>query len=142
MGMVMYPEPVFIEPTKKTPRIHLERGRLLFTGRSIPENPSEFYSPLFDWISKYTSDCKGNTDIILGFEFINTMSIKWIFTILRELGKTIDLPCYLRIYWYYERGDEDMGDLGHIIRTLVRCPFRVIEVPDIEKHNFTFENLP
>ena len=140
-GIIMHTESIFIESTKKTPRIHLERGKILITGRSIPENPSDFYEPLYRWVAKYVCECNSNTDVILGFEFINTMSIKWVFTILRELGKTIDLPCYLRIFWYYERGDEDMCDLGHIIRTLVRCPFRVIEVPDIEKHDFSFEKL-
>jgi len=136
----MYPESILIEPTKRTPRIILERGKIIMTGRSMPENPSDFYSPIYEWILNYLDNCAKKTDIILGFELINTMSIKWIFAILRELEKTFDMPCQIRILWYYEDGDEEICDLGHVIRTLVRCPLKVIKVSDIADFDFLLEN--
>jgi len=33
-----------------------------------------------------------------------------------------------KITWYYEHGDEDMCELGFILRSFVDCPFRVVEV--------------
>ena len=41
------------EPTRRTPRILLESGRIVIMGRSIPVNPGEFYRPVMDWISEY-----------------------------------------------------------------------------------------
>jgi len=136
----MYPENLTIEPTKKTPRIILEPGRIFITGRSIPENSNIFYQPVHEWISRYMSEWKGTTDIILAFEFINTTSIRWIYTILKEVAEIIYmLNSQVKISWYYEEGDEDMYDLGSIISTLVRCPFRIIKVEDIDKYEFRIQ---
>jgi hypothetical protein len=40
----------------------------------------------------------------------------------------------VKISWFYEEGDEDMCDLGFILRSLVNCPFSIVEVDDIYKH--------
>jgi hypothetical protein len=128
--------PLIIDPTKKTPAIILEPGRILITGRSISENPGEFYRPVHEWMINYASENAGMTNIQLGFEFINTTSIKWVYAILKELNRIPDLSQNAKISWYYEAGDEDMLDLGLILRSLVSCPFQIIEVDDIDKQNF------
>jgi hypothetical protein len=122
-----------IEPTKKTPWIILEPGKLMIVGRSISENPGEFYRPVHEWVSKYAIESMRMTNILLGFEFINTTSIKWVYAILKELARIPDMPVRAKISWYYEEGDEDMCDLGFILRSLVDCPFHIIEVDDINK---------
>jgi hypothetical protein len=125
-----------LDPTKKTPGVILEPGRIIIVGRSISESPAEFYRPIHEWISKYTSESESMTNIQLGFEFINTTSIKWIYAILKEFGRIPDLAQHAKISWFYEEGDEDMCDLGFILRSLVTCPFHIIEVVDINKHKF------
>jgi hypothetical protein len=128
--------PFIIDPTKKTPWIMLEHGRILITGRSISENPGEFYRPIHEWMSNYTAGNPEMTNVLLAFEFINTTSIKWVYAILKELNRIPDLNERAKISWYYETGDEDMLDLGFILRSLVSCPFWIIEVEDIDKQNF------
>ena len=125
---------LILEPTKKTPWIILEPGKVLILGRSILENPGEFYRPLHEWVAKYAEENIRMTTILLGFEFINTTSIKWVYAILKELAKIPDMSVRAKISWYYEEGDEDMCDLGFILRSLVDCPFAIIEVDDIYKH--------
>jgi hypothetical protein len=125
-----------LEPTKKTPWIILEQGRVLIVGRSISENPGDFYRPIYDWISKYVIDNERMTEIQLGFEFINTASIKWVYAILKELSAIPDVIRRAKITWYYEEGDDDMCDLGFILRSLINCPFQIIEVDDINKQTF------
>ena len=125
-----------IEPSKKTPSIILESGRIYISGRSISENPAEFYRPIHEWVSAYSFESPRMTEIKLGFEFINTTSIKWIYAILKELGKIPSMATRARIAWYYEEGDEDMCDLGLILRSLVNCPFVITEVDDINKVKF------
>ena len=122
-----------IEPTKKTPWIILEAGKVIIMGRSIPENPGDFYRPVHEWVSKYAAESLRMTDILLGFEFINTTSMKWVYAILKELAKIPDMNVRAKISWYYEEGDEDMCDLGFILRSLVKCPFHIVEVDDINK---------
>ncbi len=122
-----------IEPTKKTPWIVLEPGKVLIFGRSILENPAEFYRPIYDWVSNYISENNTMTNIQLGFEFINTTSIKWVYAILKELSRMPDMSARAKISWFYEEGDEDMCDLGFILRSLVNCPFTITEVEDLYK---------
>jgi len=127
---------VVIESTKKTPRITFESGRILIVGRSISENPAEFYRPLHQWVSQYANESAGMTDIQLGFEFINTTSIKWLYAILRELSRIPNMSARAKIAWYYEEGDEDMCDLVFILKSLVTCPFLIRVVDDINKQKF------
>jgi hypothetical protein len=129
--MVKYPEKYISDPTKRTPWINMEPGRIFIMGRSIPENPGDFYRPVHEWITGYMEGSIGSARIDLGFEYINTSSTKWIFNILRELSELEDLAENLKINWYFEQGDEDMSELGFIMRSLIECPFLVIEVKEM-----------
>lgn len=123
-----------IAPTRKTPMIVMEPGRILIAGRSIPENSFIFYQPLYDKISEYLNSYSGKTEINLAFEFINTTSIRWIYTILSKISITANIQSGpVNVTWFYEEGDEDMFDLGQIIAGLLKCPFQITEVDAIEK---------
>lgn len=84
----------------------------------------------------YSKKYRGNTRITLGFEYINTSSMKWIYTLLRELSQEKEIASKARITWYYERGDEDMKELGLILRSLVVSPFSMVEVGEMEKRSY------
>jgi hypothetical protein len=132
----MYPESLKAESTKRTPGIILEPGKIFIMGRSIPENPTEFYQPVYDWIAGFVKENTKKTKIDLGFEYINTSSTKWIFTILKELNEMENLGEYANVTWYYERGDEDMSELGFILRSYVDCPFLLVEVSQMNKERY------
>ncbi len=132
----MYPERLKKEPSKKTPWIILEPGRIFIMGRSIPENPGEFYRPVIEWVYGYVNDTSAKTIIEFGFEYINTTSTKWIYTLLKELAEMKEMAINARITWYYEHGDEDMCELGFILRSLVDCPFIVVEVDEMSTANY------
>jgi hypothetical protein len=124
---------LILEPTKKTPWIVMEPGKVIILGRSILENPGEFYRPIHEWVAQYTLESSSMTTIQLGFEFINTTSIKWVYALLKEFAKIPNMSERAKISWYYEEGDEDMCDLGFILRSLVDCPFAIVEVDDLYK---------
>jgi hypothetical protein len=124
---------LILEPTKKTPWVMLEPGKIILLGRSILENPVDFYRPIHEWVTAYSAQSSSMTTIHLGFEFINTTSIKWVYAILKELAKIPNMSSRAKISWYYEEGDEDMCDLGFILRSLVDCPFKIVEVDDLYK---------
>ncbi len=122
------------EPTRRTPRIILEPGRIFIVGRSIPVNPGEFYRPVYEWIRQYFQVNGNKTMIELGFEYINTSSTKWIYNIIKEIAGIENLAENARIIWYYDQGDEDMCELGFILKSLVDCPFFVIETENMNRH--------
>jgi len=124
------------EPTRRTPWILLEPGKIFIMGRSIPENPGDFYRPVLDWIADYVENFEGKTVINLGFEYINTSSTKWIFSMLKELSEIKDIQNNASVKWYYENGDEDMCELGFILRSLVDCPFVVVEVSQMNREKY------
>lgn len=105
-------------------------------GRSIPENPTEFYRPVYDWIEAFVKHNTHKVKIDLGFEYINTSSTKWIFTLLKEFNEMKNLGEYANVTWYYERGDDDMGELGFILRSYVECPFLLVEVSQMNKERY------
>jgi hypothetical protein len=121
----------FQDPSKRTPWIILEPGRILIMGRSIPDNPLGFYLPVHNWIKEYILTYKGSTQIDLGFEYINTTSTKWIFLMLKDLCNGDSYREKVNVNWFYEEGDEDMKELGYILRSLVTCPFDIIEVEEM-----------
>jgi SiaC family regulatory phosphoprotein len=127
----MYPEKYRNEPSKKTPWIIMEPGKIFIMGRSIMENPGVFYRPVHEWISKYAQNYNGKSKIELGFEYINTSSTKLIYNILKELSEMNEMVRNARITLYYEQGDEDMCELGFILRSLVDCPFVLVEVDEM-----------
>ena len=105
-------------------------------GRSIPENPNDFYKPVQEWVSMYAQNYGEKSKIELGFEYINTSSIKWIFTILKELSEMKEIVKNASVTWYFEHGDEDMCELGFILRSLVECPFVVVEVDEMNRARY------
>jgi len=133
---MMYPEKFTYELSKRTPWIIMEPGKIFVMGRSIPENPGDFYRPVQQWISKYARNYNKKSTIELGFEYINTSSTKWIYTILKELSTMEEIANNAKVTWYYEQGDEDMCELGFILRSLIDCPFIVVEIDDMSKNRY------
>lgn len=132
----MYPDSYRREPSRKTPWVVLEPGRIYIMGRSIPENPGEFYRPIYEWVREHKQQYSGKTTIGLGFEYINTTSAKWIYLMLKEIAEMKDLLINGRVSWYYEQGDDDMSELGHILKSLVDCPFVVTEVEKMNRGRY------
>ena len=127
----MYPEKLNIEPTKRSPWIVFEPGRIFVMGRAILDNPSVFFETPIKWVSALSKDWNGKTKVDLGFEYINTGSTKWLYLLLRELAEMSNISLNTEITWYYEEGDDDMCELGYILKSLVDCKFAIVEVEEM-----------
>lgn len=132
----MYPDKFRTLPSKRTPWIIMEPGKIFIMGRSITENPGDIYRPVFEWVSKYVHDYSGKTKIELGFEYINTSSTKWIYSILKELSEVRGIILNCSVTWYYEQGDDDMCELGLILKSLNECPIVVVEVEEMSNSRY------
>ncbi|MBN1107885.1 MAG: DUF1987 domain-containing protein [Bacteroidales bacterium] len=127
----MYPDKLYIEPTRRSPWVVFEPGRIFIMGRSIVENPSRFYEPAFQWVSGLSKEGGGKLRVDLGFEYINSGSIKWLYILLRELAGMRDASVNISLTWYYEEHDEDMHELGYILKSLIDCSFTIVEIADM-----------
>ena len=59
-------EKVEIPGTSDTPKVALDRnsGKFSFSGRSLPQNPKEFYNPILNWISAYSKQPQKETHLV------------------------------------------------------------------------------
>jgi hypothetical protein len=116
-------EIIKIEPTRVTPGVLFLEGHLEIRGRSIPDNPADFYRPLDEWITAYLVRPPVRTRMILSFDFINTASTKWVYSIVKKLAAYSNVHELVSIEWFYEKGDDELFELGQIIHSFIDCPF-------------------
>ena len=103
-----------ISGTSDTPLINFdsENGKLIMRGSSLPENITEFYNPVFDWLNDYIKNPHPNTIVEFSFNYLNTSSSNCVLRIIETLASVKDI-CNLEINWYYKPNDYDIRDLGN-----------------------------
>lgn len=113
-----------LEGTEDTPRILLDKksGIMEISGRSLPEDSTDFYKPVLDWIEGYASDPNPATTFVFKLEYFNTASSKLILDVLYALE---DLKA-LKVKWYFHEEDEDMEEAGQEFSELVEIPFEFV----------------
>ena len=125
-------EPINIEGTPKTPSVKFDResGVMEIKGRSIPENSIEFYKPLVDWLEDYAKSPLKRTQVDVQLEYFNTSSSKCILDVFKKLEAIHKAKNEVIINWYYEEDDEDMLEAGEDYESIIRVPFKMIEIVD------------
>jgi len=125
-------EPISIEGTAKTPTVKFnsENGVIEIKGRSIPENSVEFYKPLVDWLEEYKKNPLPKTLVNIQLEYFNTSSSKCILDVFKKLEAIQKGKNEVEINWYYEEDDEDMLEAGEDYESIIRVPFKMIEITE------------
>ena len=125
-------EPIKIEGTRKTPDIYFdaETGKIEIEGRSIPENSIEFYKPLVDWLDEYAGSPQEKTEVNIKLEYFNTSSSKCILDVFKKLETIFKNSNDVVINWYYEEDDEDMLEAGEDYQSILKIPFKMIEMEE------------
>ncbi|MFP4058957.1 MAG: DUF1987 domain-containing protein [Bacteroidota bacterium] len=125
-------EPLVIEGTPKTPNVKFDasQGIVEIKGRSIPENSIEFYKPLVDWLEAYGENPHELTKVNIQLEYFNTSSSKCILDVFKKLEAIHKNKHEVVINWYYEEDDEDMLEAGEDYESIIRVPFKMIEIVD------------
>ncbi len=121
-------EDLKIEATDSTPEIYCEVStrRIMFRGRSIPENATSFYSPVFDWIENYKQSDAPKTELEFYLDYINSISQKIILDILNEFSDLKEKGNDVKVKWVYEADDEEMEDEGRVFASKVNLDFELI----------------
>jgi hypothetical protein len=125
-------EALTIEGSAKTPNVKFdaEQGLIEIKGRSIPENSIEFYKPLVDWLEEYGKGPSTLTKVNIQLEYFNTSSSKCILDVFKKLEAIYKAKNEVIINWYYEEDDEDMLEAGEDYESIIRVPFKMIEIVD------------
>lgn len=119
-----------ITATEDTPSVQYlnEKSEFRIEGRSLPEDVTSFYKPVFNWLENFAEKQNPPSSFIFKLEYFNTASSKIILDILMKLediqneGKS-----NVTIEWHYMNGDDDMQEAGDEYKDLVEVPFSLIE---------------
>lgn len=120
-------ENINIEPSPKTPKVIFDHGQGIFEieGRSIPENSTEFYQPIYAYLDAYGDSPSGEMNFRFKLEYFNTSSSKCILDILRKLEKIHENGGNVKVTWFYEEDDEDMQEAGEDYQRIVKVPITI-----------------
>lgn len=125
-------ESLLLDSTAKTPQVQFngDSGLIEIKGRSIPENSIEFYKPLVDWLETYVTKGNSPLKVNIQLEYFNTSSSKCILDVFKRLEAIHKSGKEVNISWYYEEDDEDMLEAGEDYESIIRVPFKMIEIVD------------
>ena len=112
---------VHSEGTIKTPEIILDAdfGVIELIGKSLPENASDIYDPILNWIDEYMQNPAETTTVNFRFEYLNSRSLKFILDILRKMKVLYQKEYKVTANWYVDPDDEDMIEIGEDFQSTV-----------------------
>jgi len=82
---------LIIKKTPNTPSVNFnpDTGVMKLEGRSIPENPGDFYDPIIEWLEEYFKKPVETTNFEMSLEYVNSGSSKYLLGIFRILKKSM-----------------------------------------------------
>ncbi len=121
-------EPIIIKETEDTPKIIFDpdNNKFEISGRSMPEDVANFYSPLLNWLDEYAESPNEKSVISFKLEYFNTASSKALLDILMKLEEIYENGNDVLIKWFYPDDDEDMQEAGEEYSEIVDIPFEKI----------------
>jgi len=123
-------ENIYIEQTKRTPEIRLENtGNIRISGRSIPEDPGNFFEPLYLWVYEYCFNPNPKTVITIDLEYFNSGTFKCLLFILKQFVELKNKGKDLIINWYHEEDDDDIKERGEYFESILEVKINIIEKP-------------
>jgi len=85
---------------------------------------------MVDWLEQYSNAPLGLTQVNVQLEYFNTSSSKCILDVFKKLEAIHKGKNEVIINWYYEEDDEDMLEAGEDYESIIRVPFKMIEIID------------
>lgn len=126
-------EEIILQATPETPTVSFNatQGKFEIKGRSIPKNPTEFYSPICAWLEEYSNAPHDLTIVDIKLEYFNTVSSKCILDLLKVFEGINGNGSLVKVNWYYEEEDEEMEEAGEDFHAIVKLPFNMVKVKGI-----------
>jgi len=116
-----------VKETRTTPFIQIDKGEIIITGRSIPDDAFEFFEPVLDASKKYVENPARHTVINIHLDYVNSGSKKYLTNILTVFEKNYLEGNGYEVNWSYDEDDEAMLDLGHDLKSIIKIPLTIIK---------------
>ena len=119
----------FVKRTFNTPEVELipSEGILKIEGRSIPEDPGEYYDIILQKLEDYYQNPQKITRIDIKLEYINSGSSKYMLELLRIALRNYDKGNDCIVNWFYEEDDESIQELGQHYQNTIKIPFKMVD---------------
>jgi hypothetical protein len=119
-------EHLYVEGTKMTPNVILDSDKKVYsiTGNSRPENPLQFYRPIFEWLTNYLERTEEKMVFEVQLDYFNTSTSKVLldlFELFEKFAETKDI----HVVWYYQSDDEEMQEAGEELLDLVELSHEI-----------------
>jgi hypothetical protein len=115
---------LLIDETKGTPSIRFyPNGEMYIAGRSLPEDPISFYTPVHEWVKNCNVE---SVSIEIRLEYMNTSSSKEMYSFFTHIKNNLHIK-NAYVTWYYEEGDDDGYDVGREFESITKIPFHFHE---------------
>jgi hypothetical protein len=105
-----------IKETKTTPEINFDisKHQLNISGRSYPENISEFYGPIFLWIEEYLEKVNDDQPVSVNIDlsYFNSTSSKVLMDMFDLFDESVDDGKTITLNWIYDSDDPDSLEFG------------------------------
>lgn len=122
-------ESLIIQATKKTPEVSFNtNGELRLKGRSIPEDPTKFFDPLYIWVVEYCACPQEKTVLNIELEYFNSGTSKALLHFIREIVNIKNNGYNVTINWHYEEGDDDIYERGEYYSSILETKFVFVEL--------------
>lgn len=124
-----------IKGAHETPEVIFNQdiGVFSITGKSLPEDVKEFYTPLIKWVAKYAESPNPETVLKVKMDYFNTASSKMLLEIFEKFKDMLEAGHKVSIDWYYQEDDEDMQDAGEDYADIVEVPFNFIKYQTVSQ---------
>lgn len=110
-----------INSTDLTPSVVLDAAArtFKFEGRSLADNPTDFFKPIHAWFKEYVKKPNPVTVIVTRFDYINTATQRELLDII----KTLEATPGAKMVWQFLEDDEDMEECGQELAQLTSLLF-------------------
>ncbi len=119
------------EETPKTPEVLIDgdAGVIKMKGKSILEDSTKFYQPILEKINWYVEHAPQKTKVLIHLDYFNTPASKYLLKIFKSFEELhTKKKKEVSVLWYYEEGDLDMKYCGEDYRSMLKIPFRLVEM--------------
>jgi len=103
-----------------------EAGVFEMSGKACPEDPIEFYQPIFNWLDEYAENPAEKTVFNFKMTYYNTASSKVLMMIMQRLEEIADAGNDVLIRWHFPEDDEDMEEAGDDFDDMIEIEFEKV----------------
>ena len=100
-------------------------GKIEMSGRSVPENPLEFFNPLTSWLETYHKEVAQPLSFDVKLEYFNTSSSKCLLDVFKKILLMHRAGIQTEITWWCEEFDDDMVEAGEDYKEMLNMPFNI-----------------